>query len=256
MPGPHTAEFRFYAELADFLPESRRGRPFAHSFRGSPAVKDVVEALGVPHTEVDLILVNGQSVGFGHRLRDGDRVSVYPVFETLDVTALSRLRPRPLREPRFVLDTHLGRLATYMRLLGYDTLYTHAADDKELARVSHEQGRILLSRDRGLLKRRVVTHGHWVRSDKPPDQVVEVMRRFDLTGAARPFTRCLRCNALVVPVTKAEVLDRLEPRTKLYYDRFGRCPACGRVYWQGSHYERMRRLVDRVLAAASAVEER
>src|SRR5262249_31383318 len=151
--------FRFYAELNDFLPPGRRGVTFTYSFEGSPSIKDLIEALGVPHTEVDLILVNGESVDFAYRVREGDRISVYPVFESLDITPLLRVRPRPLRETRFVLDTHLGRLAAYLRLLGFDTLYRNDAGDDELARISSGEGRILLTRDRGLLKRSQVTHG-------------------------------------------------------------------------------------------------
>ena len=251
MPTRHAAVFRFYAELNDFLPPARRGRPVERTFSGHPAVKDVVEALGVPHTEVDLILVNGESVGFGHRLDDRDHVSVYPVFEALDISSLNRLRPRPLREPRFVLDTHLGRLARYLRLLGFDCLYLHAAADEALARVSHEDGRILLTRDRGLLKRSLVTHGYWLRSDCPAEQVVEVLRRFDLAASARPFSRCLRCNTPVAAVAKAEVLHRLQPLTRRYFETFARCPGCDRVYWRGSHHARMQALVDDVLRRAA-----
>ncbi|MGA2591083.1 MAG: Mut7-C RNAse domain-containing protein [Bryobacteraceae bacterium] len=234
------ARFRFYAELNDFLPAERRMVAFAHIFVDAAPVKDMVESLGVPHTEIDLILVNGQSVDFSYIVRDGDRISVYPVFEALDITPLIRLRPLPLREPRFVLDTHLGRLAGYLRMAGFDTLYGKDCDDEELARISRDAGRILLTRDIGLLKRGMVTHGYYIRETAVRRQFPEVIRRFDLSGATRPFTRCLRCNAMLDAVARAEIAAQLPPRTAEFYDEFRRCPECRRVYWKGGHYRRMR----------------
>ena len=102
------AEFRFYEELNDFLPPEKRKRSFAYMFEGTPSIKDAIEAVGVPHTEIDIILVDGRSVGFDHRLRGGERVAVYPMFEAIDVSPLVRLRPQPLRITRFVVDVHLG----------------------------------------------------------------------------------------------------------------------------------------------------
>lgn len=242
-----TAWLRFYAELNDFLPEERRGRPFAYCFDRRASVKDVIESLGVPHTEVDLILVDGRPVDFGHIVRDGERISVYPVFEGLDIGPVQRLRPEPLREPRFVCDANLGRLARYLRLLGFDTSYRNDYADAEVARISARERRILLTRDRRLLRRRIINHGYCVRSDDPRQQAREVVRRFDLAGKARPFTRCTRCNGPLEDVDKSEILDRLEPKTRRYYDRFRRCRDCGRIYWQGSHHGRARALVRSLL---------
>ena len=163
---PH-AHFRFYEELNDFLPPGRRKVTFVHAWKGTASVKDIVESLGVPHTEVDLILANGESVDFAYRPKDGDRISVYPMFESFDISPAQRLRPRPLREPRFVLDGHLGRLARYLRMLGFDTLWSNDADDEKLAHISQQQTRTLLTRDQGLLKRKDVTRGYWVRSTAP-----------------------------------------------------------------------------------------
>jgi uncharacterized protein with PIN domain len=241
------AQFRFYAELNDFLPSTQSQVPFRHTFEGRVSIKDMVESLGVPHTEVDLILVGGQPVDFDYLVRDGDRVSVYPVFESLDVSSLTRLRSDPLREPRFVLDTHLGKLAHYLRLLGFDTWYDNGYEDDELARISSQEGRVLLTRDRGLLKRSVVTHGYCVRGTNPRRQLVEVLRRFDLFEVVQPFRRCIRCNGLLEPVSKEAVLDRLPPKTRDYYDEFRRCQACDQVYWKGSHFQRMQQFVRRVL---------
>jgi uncharacterized protein len=237
------ADFRFYAELNDFLAPERRFTSSPFSFYTSTSVKDAIESFGVPHTEVDLVLVNGDPVDFGCGLRDGDRVSVYPVFEAFDISGLLRVRPKPLRVTRFVLDIHLGRLATYLRMAGFDTLYRKDSGDEELARISAGEGRILLTRDVGLLKRSVVTRGYRVRSTEPRVQLAEVLERFDLFGSLAPFERCLRCNAALIPAAKEAVANRLPPHTLEYYSEFRQCPECGRVYWKGSHFRRMEKFI-------------
>ncbi len=245
---PSVAHIRVYAELNDLVAPERRGRTFDHAFRGTPSIKDVVESLGIPHTEVDLILADGEPVDFTWRLHDGARVSLYPVFESLDIAPLARLRPEPLRALRFVADVHLGRLVRHLRMLGFDTTWSPEAADEELARVSVDERRVLLTRDRGLLKRRAVTHGCLVRASDPWDQLVEVVRRLDLVRAFCPFTRCLRCNGLLMSAAKDEVLDRLPPSVRERHEDFRRCASCARVYWAGSHHARMRRLVEALTA--------
>ena len=240
--------FRFYEELNDFLPPNRKKRDFTVPFRPQNSIKDMIESVGVPHTEVDLILVNGKSVDFSYIVQLGDQISVYPVFESLDISNVTRLRPAPLRRTRFVLDTHLGKLARYLRLLGFDTLYNNAWHDAGLAEIaSAGDKRILLTRDYGLLKRKQVTHGYFVRNDKPEEQVREVLARFHLWQAVRPFSRCTQCNGLIQPVEKVQVLDRLPHRVAEVFDRFSACMDCKRVYWQGSHYDHMLRIIDGLL---------
>jgi uncharacterized protein len=241
------AFFRFYAELNDFLSPDRRQIESTHFFKGRVSIKDMIESLGVPHTEVDLILVRSESVDFSYIVQDGDWISVYPVFEAVDITPLVRVRPRPLREVRFVLDIHLGTLATYLRLLGFDTLYRNDFNDLVLARVSIEGKRILLTRDRGLLKRGDITHGYCVRATDPEQQLIEVIRRFDLGRATTPFNRCLVCNSLLESVSKETVSERLVPKVREHYDDFHICRACDHIYWKGSHYERMAHFVNRIL---------
>lgn len=243
---------RFYEELNDFLPSDRRKVAFDHPLANRGSVKDLIESLGVPHTEVDLILVNGVSVDFGYRVQDGDRISVYPVFEALDITPVTHLRPAPLRVTRFVLDAHLGRLAAYLRLLGFDTLYRNDYDDPTLARISVDERRILLTRDRRLLMLRQITHGYYVRARQPQAQLLEILARFDLFAARRPFTRCLHCNGLVHPVAKDSIEEHLPPRTRRYYDGFWQCAGCGNVYWKGSHYQRMQRMIEALEADQTA----
>ena len=240
--------FRFYEELNDFLPPHRRKRDFTIPFRPQNSIKDMIESVGVPHTEVDLILVNGRSVDFAYLVQPGDRISVYPEFEALDIANVTRLRPQPLRRTRFVLDTHLGKLARYLRLLGFDTLYSNTCQDAELAGIASSGAkRILLTRDHGVLKRKEVTHGYFVRNDKPDLQVREVLARFDLYRTVRPFTRCTQCNGLIQPIAKREILGRLPRGVAEGFDRFSACSSCQRVYWQGSHYDHMRRIIDDLL---------
>lgn len=238
---------RAYAELNDFLGPPSRGVAVRRPCKSHQTVKDVLEAMGIPHTEVDLILVNGDPVGFAHRPAVGDRIAVYPMFEALDVGATARLRPVPLRNPRFVVDVNLGRLARLLRVLGFDVWWSSDADDQTLADISVEQQRTLLTRDRGLLKRRAITHGLFVHSQVPEEQTLEVLRRLDLRRRVAPFTRCVRCNGELAAVPKEVVLDRLEPLTRRYYDEFSRCPDCGQIYWAGTHFDRLVHLVDRLL---------
>jgi len=251
---PHTARFRFYEELNDFLPPEQRKKEFEYSFSGHPGIKDPIEALGVPHTEVELVVVNGNSVGFDYQLQGGDRVSVYPVFESLDVSPLLRLRPEPLRHPAFVLDVHLGKLARQLRTLGFDVLYRNDYSDPDIVRISVDENRTILTRDRRLLFAKVITHGCWLRATDPEKQLREVLDRFDLYSMIDPFKRCIACNGLLEEVEKSDVIDRLEPLTRRYYDRFFQCPECRKIYWHGTHIEHMERLLDKTREWAEALK--
>ena len=243
------ATVRFYAELNDLVPPERRFRDSEVEFAGSPAVKDVIESLGVPHGEIDLLLLNGRSARFSDRLRDGDRIAVYPMFEAFDVTALTAVRAAPLREPRFILDGHLGRLAAYLRMLGFDALWEPQPADADLARASTNERRILLTRDLGLLKRSQVTHGLFVRATDPEGQLREIVERLSLGSVARPFTRCLRCNAALEEVELAAVETELPPKVRARVREVRRCAGCRKLYWAGTHHDRMGALIARVLTA-------
>ena len=239
-------EVRAYAELNDFLAPELRAATVRRPFRPHQTVKDVLEAMGIPHTEIDLILVNGDPVDFDHRPTAGDRIAAYPMFEALDVGSTARLRPVPLRDPRFVVDVNLGRLARLLRILGFDAWWSSNADDATLADISLDEQRILLTRDRGLLKRRAITHGLFVHSQDPEEQALEVIRRLDLGQRLAPLTRCLHCNGALAAVAKHEVIDQLEPLTRQYYEEFSRCTECGRIYWAGSHHAKLLSLVERL----------
>ena len=241
-----TAELRFYEELNDFLPEERRKRAIAIEVDRARSVKDAIESLGVPHTEVDLVIVDGRSVDFGHLLRGGERVAVYPMFEALDITPLVRLRPRALRDPRFVADTHLGKLARHLRMAGFDTLYGNDWDDDRIAAIARAERRTILTRDRGLLRRRDVDRGYCVRAVESEAQLGEVVERLQLEPLIHPFTRCRECNTLLEDLERDAVRERVPQKVLDLYERYKRCPTCGRVYWEGTHYRRMRGVLERL----------
>lgn len=246
-----TIIFRFYGDLNDFLPAAARGRELGRPEAAGGSVKDGIEAFGVPHVEVDLVVINGEPRDFAALLDPGDRVAVYPSLGSLAGHPETRLQPEVTLPARFVLDVHLGKLAAGLRLLGFDTLYRNDWPDEELARVSGEERRLLLTRDIGLLKRKLVWHGAWVRSTSPPEQVREVLRRFRLEGHAQPFTRCMRCNGLLEDCPGKEVADRVPPRSREAFTKFYRCTGCGKVYWQGSHFAGLLRRVEDVTGAGA-----
>jgi uncharacterized protein with PIN domain/sulfur carrier protein ThiS len=243
---PKQARVRLYGALNDFLPPERRGAEFVHTFAGTPSIKDLIESLGPPHPEVDVILVDGEAVDFSHRVEDGARVAVYPVFHSLDVTPVTRVGLPLPPEPRFALDVGLGRLVGFLRMLGFDSLWRNDFADDELARLSRDEERIVLTRDLGLLKRAEVRHGYYPRNSDPAHQLVEVVRRYQLTSRMRPFTRCLACNAALAVAMKDEVLDRIPEGVAATHSRFQQCPECRRVYWPGTHHQRMQALVDKL----------
>lgn len=243
-----TATFRFYEELNDFLAPARRRHAFDCACARAATVKHMIEALGIPHTEVEMVLVNGESAGFERILKEGDRVAVYPKFEAFDVSPLLRLRGQPLRVVRFVADAHLGGLARLLRMAGFDTLYDNGFDDNQIETIATRQGRIVLTRDRELLKRRSITHGCYVHALRPARQLCEIFERLDLARSARPFTLCLDCNAPLRAIDKALALQRIPPRAAAIYQQFSTCDVCQRVFWKGSHWKSMRALLDQIVA--------
>jgi len=233
------AFFRFYEELNDFLPEKQHKTFFPFDFAGNPSLKNTIEAIGVPHTEIDLILVDGKSVDFDYRMQGGEHVSVYPVFETFDISPISHLRPEPLRETKFVVDVNLGKLAQKLRLLGFDTLFQNDFKDVEIVNYSVQEKRIVLTRDKDLLKHRKLTHGYWIRNKDPEKQIKEAVSRFQLQNSFKPFTRCSCCNSLLQPIDSCLLQNRLSVDILRDYQEFMECPDCERLYWQGSHWERI-----------------
>ncbi|WP_245823859.1 Mut7-C ubiquitin/RNAse domain-containing protein [Photobacterium proteolyticum] len=238
-PISRTSYFRFYEELNDFLPKLRHKVLFSHAYTGKPSVKDAIEAIGVPHTEIDLILVDGVSVSFDYKLTGGERISVYPVFELLDIQPLTHLRPKPLRDTKFVVDVNLGKLALKLRLLGFDTLYNNKFEDSEIVDISLHEKRIILTRDKGIFKYSAVTHGYWVRSDNVDRQVREVLQRLQLENSLKPFTRCSYCNGEFECIDKNQLNGRVPENALELFAEFFECQGCKKIYWKGTHYKRI-----------------
>jgi uncharacterized protein len=238
-----TATIRFYAELNDFLKNGRKYSPFEFSFKGNMIVKDAIESLGVPHSSVDLVLVNSQPVDFRHIIHQGDYISVYPEFESLDVSEVTSIRRKPLRITRFIIDAHLGRLARKLRMLGFDSIYENDITDEVIIQTAESEKRIILTRDKGILKSEKVTHGYYVRSTRTEEQLDEIIRKFDLESQFRPFTRCLVCNGKLAKARLPEVINELNPDTATIFKVFFRCTGCGKIFWEGSHYDRMKAFI-------------
>ncbi|WP_018478693.1 Mut7-C RNAse domain-containing protein [Pontibacter roseus] len=236
----HTASFHFHGSLNDFLRAPRRDTSFDYTFAGSPAVKDTIEAIGVPHLEIREVRANGNSVSLSYKLQDKDEVQVYPFDGKEEELAAG------IAAYRFVLDVHLGTLARSLRLLGFDTVYHNNLTDAEISGIAEEERRIVLTRDVNLLKHKAIPAGYWLRSQHTEEQLAEVVKRFRLLKQLKPFSRCLVCNGEILEVPKVDVLEQLPPKTRLYFDEFFQCSTCRRVYWKGSHYERMQALVSRL----------
>jgi len=237
MAEPFTVRLTFYGDVGFFLKRGA-GTVIQRQLRERTAVKDVIESCGVPHPEVDLILIENEPVTFGYVLEQDTDVSVYPVgLDWVTVFPENHFQTPHLKQ--FIADCHLGKLVRNLRLLGIDVDYNPQGEDRQLLEAMRSDNRALLTRDRRLLMHAVVRHGCYLRSQDPLEQTTEVLRRFDLLTSLAPFTRCLRCNASLEPVEKAKILHQLEPLTKIYYEQFHRCIGCGQLYWPGSHFKKL-----------------
>lgn len=234
------AHFLFHGRLNYFLFREQRDAEVNINFQGRQSVKHLAESLGVPHPEIGRVRVNGREEALGYITEDEDIIHIHPIENGCPI------------EPRFLLDCHLGRLNAHLRMLGFDCLYENDYDDLQMAKIAAREERILLTRDRRLLMRKMIVHGYCLRSLDPLEQVTEVIQRFELVRKINPFHRCLRCNHTLQAVDKDAILERLEPLTKQYFDSFHICPACGQIYWKGSHYERMQNLVENIRKAHDA----
>ena len=236
------ATFRFYEELNDFLPLDKKKVAFIHSFGGTPSIKDAIEAIGVPHVEVNLIQVNNQVVDFNYRLKNNDIVSVYPV---------AKIQKKGAKEIKFILDVHLGKLAKYLRMCGFDTVYQNDYGDKKIIEISLEENRIILTRDIGLLKVKSVSNGYFIRDQNSKAQLIEVLKYFDLYQAINPFNRCIKCNGKLESIEKEKIIQQLEPLTQKYFDTFFRCTHCQSIFWEGSHFDRMSNFINTIKNSGS-----
>jgi len=242
------AIFRFYEELNEFLPKQRRKTDFQVDFKGRRTIKDMIEALGVPHTEIDLILINGKSVDLTYRLQDDDRVSVYPVFESLNIKNVTRLRKIPLRKTKFIADIHLGDIVKYMRVLGFDVYFKPSLFTQKIIEISKKENRIILTKSRRLLKIKEVTHAIFIRPGTTAEQIKKIVDFLDIKDSIKPFSRCLRCNNLVKSVSKESIADRIPPKTREFCDQYTYCDLCDKIYWNGTHFIKMNKAIDHILS--------
>lgn len=236
---PNRAHICFHAELNDHVPPEQRHVPIGKSFFVPVSVKDLIESCGVLHTEVECISVNNEAVGFDYLVRNEDQIAVHPISQAAEISPTFMLRSPVQRPLRFVLDVHLGKLTAYLRMLGFNVFYRNCLGDAELANISAKEQRVLLTRDRGLLKHSQVVYGYWLRGTDSRQQTAEVLRRFGLIIDIRPFTRCMACNGILQEVAKERVQPLLPARVAEGYNDFRQCPQCGRVYWKGTHHQRM-----------------
>lgn len=242
--------FRFYEELNDFLPVHRQKTDFKIDIRSKRSIKDMIEALGVPHTEIDLILINGESVDFNYIVSPEDRVSVYPVFESFNIENVTHLRKYPLRRTRFIANVNLGEITRCMRLLGLDVYYDPLISAREIIKISINENRIILTGSRKILKFKEVTHGIFIRPGKTEEQVKGVIDFLDIKNEVRPFSRCLLCNNSLEKISKERILDRIPPGVKESYDEYNHCTSCDRIYWKGTHHAKMQNVIDQILGEA------
>jgi uncharacterized protein len=239
-----TATFRFCEGLEPFLAKENRNHAFQYTCARAATLKNAIEALGVPHTEVGSIVVNGEPATLQRIVRDGDLIEVFPWKK-------SGSDPDFGSVPIFLADAHLGGLARFLRMLGFDTLHRNAFDDAEIRRLASEEDRIVLTRDRELLKCREIRRGCYVRALKPEKQLHEIAARYALGPLARPFTLCLHCNLPLRAVDKSMVAHRVPDTVLSIHETFSYCSGCDRVYWPGSHYERMRLALKPIFAPAA-----
>jgi uncharacterized protein with PIN domain len=241
-------EITFHGDLPQLLKKKIRGQTnVTYALDRRASVKDVCEALGVPHPEIDTIYANSHEVGFDYIVSSGDSITVIPISEKTDFFKSTLLRPVSLTGLRFIADVNVGKLARWLRLCGFDTWYDNNFDDDELAEIAGTSNRILLTKDCNLLKRKNVVFGHLVRKNDPEDQIIEVVKLFNLQNRIQPYSRCLRCNGTLRQVNKKEVDHLLEPLTRKYYKTFHQCCLCHQVYWHGSHRPKIEKNLQSVL---------
>ena len=243
-PKPGTAMkifIQFDPSFDFFLPTPNNGEPFAHSLNRRASVKDIIESLGVPHTEVGGLTFNHQDIDFTHAPSAPGLLGVQAIQPPFTVLSPSLLRPLPLDDIKFIADVNVIRLGRILILLGFDVTYSSFYSDNEIADIAESEGRIVLTRDTALLKRKKIVFARRLRSNLPYDQLGEVIHFFGLGSLISFFSRCTKCNLTLVSVSKKEVISLLEPKTKTYFHTFFQCPGCKRVFWQGSHYENIRK---------------
>ena len=249
----NSASFRFYGSLNDFLPKKIRQRTILYHYKGKPSIKDAIEAIGIPHPEVQIILKDHEPSDFSSSLVNNSLISVFPFFSSLDIQSLQLANSHPYKHLRFILDVHLGKLAKFLRFAGLDSLIYPGLEDSEIADIGAREERILLTRDIGLLKHRKVQFGYWIRSQDPMEQFKEVALHFRISESdLKPLKRCSICNGKIMFVEKKQISEKLKPQTNKYYSEFFQCENCGHIYWKGSHYEKIQRWLNTTMSFISS----
>ncbi|MBN1396858.1 MAG: twitching motility protein PilT [Bacteroidetes bacterium] len=237
---------RWYSELNDNIPIEQQYAAFIHQIESGTIVSDFISGSGIPLKQIDLILANGKSVSLEYQINDGDRIAVFPVFESFDISSVTKVREIPLRRPKFILDVHLGKLANHLRMLGFDTLYKNDYTKEILRKISLDENRTLLSKDKSLIENGCLTHAYLIKNKDPRLQLIEVLDRFQLFALTAPFTRCIECNSILQRIEKEEIIARIPEKVKEWCTEYQVCRTCDRIYWKGSHYQKMREFISKL----------
>lgn len=243
----YIANFEFFGSCLDFV----NNTIFNYEFNDNPSVKDAIEAIGIPHVEIGMIMINGVSKSFEYHIEEKDKIQVYPhnFFKTKTSNNINLLPFKP-KKLSFLLDVHLGTLARYLRMAGFDTLYqSKDYGDAFLAEVASTDNHIMLSRDIGLLKRSKLNYGHWVRNTNPKEQFKEIVQLYNLQNIFKPMSRCIKCNEPITLVKKEKIESIVPSKVYQWKEKFFQCSGCEKVYWEGSHHKNMMELLEEILVS-------
>jgi len=242
----HQAFFYFFGSLNDFLPEEKKGQKFVYHFKGIASVKNLIEAIGVPHSEIRKITNNNRKKFFNYTVKDNDLIRIYPYNYGINKFILSLSSVFINCKIKFIIDVHLGKLGKYLKICGFDVLYNWKWDDNDIIKYANRDNRIILTHDAGLLKNKKVNKGYWTRSQNPDEQIVEVIDRYHLSGKIKPLKRCLHCNNLLVKTSKTEIKNKVPFMIFNKYRQFLCCHKCDNIYWKGPHYDSMKAFIKKI----------
>lgn len=245
-----TIRIKFYYRLTKFL-QNKTQKFINHNFIDQTSVKDLIEAFNIPHTEVDVILVNRRSVNFDYLIKNGDKIEVFPDRALCSTKKIIPLKSLVKAKPKFIVDVHLGKLVREMRKLGLDVIYNNQFCDEEIVEISNKERRIILTRDIGLLKRKSVKHGLYLLNEKTDQQLKEIFQNIKKNISVNPLSICLECGTKLKRMSKKKALEQLN---HLWFEKdtiFYHCGRCNKIFWQGSHYKRMIRAIKKEISNLS-----
>ena len=236
----------FHNDLQMLLKKSQAGKVVKYALKRRASLKDIIESQGVPHTEVAQILLGNKELGFAFIPVGGEDIDIFPFSEEISVFNSTLLRPQPMSSLKFMVDINVQKLARNLRIIGFDTSMVPDMRLIEIGKVATSEHRIVITRNRELLKCNTVVHGHLVRSEDHVIQLQEVVKLYKIKLHIKPFSRCIACNGDLMSVTKQDIIHRLEPLTRKYFNTFKRCSDCEKIYWQGSHYNQMLKMITEI----------